>query len=193
MGRANFSSGVVIQKKKSGHIKNLPYEILLDILSRLPVESVLECKLVCKGLLKLLHSRTSFFKNIHVTRQLNQLHGSAAHGDKLDMGFLFCCTISDSPHGLLFYGGLYNDKINTDHLYEYKKTLKKVRHPPMHFQSPQQCLVNSCNGLICLGIKHHRCVDPTYIYNPATGEYVSLPKLIVPPGSSFPRIARGFG
>ncbi|RZC59802.1 hypothetical protein C5167_007109 [Papaver somniferum] len=87
MGRANFSSGVVIQKKKSGHIKNLPYEILLDILSRLPVESVLECKLVCKGLLKLLHG--------------------------------------DNPHGLLFYGGLYNDKINTDHLYEYKKTLKK--------------------------------------------------------------------
>ncbi|KAI3852454.1 hypothetical protein MKX03_008285, partial [Papaver bracteatum] len=125
MTRAHFSSGVGVQEKKSGNIKNLPDDILLDIVSRLPVESVLECKLVCKGWLKLLLGRKSFFANMHVTRQLNQLYGSAAHDDKLDMGLLFGCTTDETWHGSLFYGGLYNDKINTDDLYEYKKTLKR--------------------------------------------------------------------
>ncbi|KAI3832372.1 hypothetical protein MKX03_008392 [Papaver bracteatum] len=193
MRRVDFSSGVGDQKKKSGHIKNLPYDILLDILSRLPIESVSECKLVCKGWLKILLGRKSFFTNMHVTRQLNQHYGSASHGGKLDMGLLFGCTANDCDHVLLFYGGLYHDKINTDAVYEYKKTLKKVRHPLMHFKLPQQYLVNSCNGLVCLGRYHHECVDPIYIYNPTTGEYVNLPKQVVPKGSRFPRVARGFG
>ncbi|KAI3929918.1 hypothetical protein MKW98_004072, partial [Papaver atlanticum] len=150
MRRANFSSAVRVQEKKSGHINNLPYDILLDIVSRLPVESVLECKLVCKGWLKLLHGRRSFFTNMHITRQLNQLYGSAAHGDKLDTGFLFGFRRGESSNVLLFYGGSYNDKINTDDTYEYKKTLKKVRHPPMHFKMPKQYLVGSCNGWFVL-------------------------------------------
>ncbi|KAI3850580.1 hypothetical protein MKX03_016007 [Papaver bracteatum] len=196
MRRANFSSGVGVLKKKPGHIKNLPEDILLDILSRLPVESVSECKLVCKMWLKLLHGTRSFFTKMHVSRQFKQLYGSAAGGDKLDMGFLFCCTRGDNDNPddvLLFYGGSYNDKINTDGVYEFKKTLKKVRHPPMRYKLPRYYLVNSCNGLVCLGRHHHQCVDSTYIYNPATGEYVNLPKFIIPKGSYYPRIARGFG
>ncbi|KAI3840892.1 hypothetical protein MKX03_008577 [Papaver bracteatum] len=127
MRRANFSSGVGVQKKKSGHIKNLPDDILLDIVSRLPVESVLECKLVCKRWQKLLHARRSFFRSMQVTRQLNQLCGGAAHGDKLDMGLLFGgCTTDENWHGLLFYGGLY--KVDADNIYEYMKTLRKI--PP---------------------------------------------------------------
>ncbi|MCL7050620.1 hypothetical protein MKW94_021713 [Papaver nudicaule] len=180
-----------VQKKKSGHIKNLPDDILLDILSRLPVESVLDCKLVCKKLQKLLHDRRSFFANMHASRQLNQLYGKGA--DKLDTSLLFGCTTGDTWHVSLFYGGLYNDKINTDGKYEFKKTLKKVRHPPMHHDLPQQYMVGSCNGLVCLGRNHHHRVDPIYIYNPVTGEYINLPKLIIPKESTYPRIARGFG
>ncbi|MCL7035275.1 hypothetical protein MKW94_022326 [Papaver nudicaule] len=181
MRRADFSSGVGVQKKKSGHIKDLPDDILLEIMSWLPVESVLKCKLVCKKLQKLMH----------VSRQLNQLYGGV--GDKLDTGLLFGCTTDASWRVSLFYGGLYNDKINTDDKYEFKKTLKKVRHPPLPFKLPQSYMVGSCNGLVCLGRYYHQRVDPIYIFNPATGEYVILPKLIIPEGSSFPRIARGFG
>ncbi|KAI3929921.1 hypothetical protein MKW98_004075 [Papaver atlanticum] len=126
--KANFSSGVGVHKKKSGHIKNLPEDILLDILSWLLVESVSECKLVCKMWLKLLHGRRSFFTKMHVARQFNQLYGGASFGDKLDMGFLFGCTRGVSPDVLLFYGGSYNDTINTNDAYEFKKTLKKM--PP---------------------------------------------------------------
>ncbi|MCL7035273.1 hypothetical protein MKW94_022324 [Papaver nudicaule] len=189
-GRANSSSGV--QKKKAGHIKDLPDDILVDIMSRLPVESVLECKLVCKKLQKLLHGKRSFFTYMHVSRQLNLLHGGG-DADKLDMGLLFGFTTDHTWQGSIFYGGSYNDKINTDETYEYKKTLKKVRHPSMHHQLLQEYLVGSCNGVVCLGRYHHRCVDPIYVYNPATGEYVNLPKLIIPKGTDFPCLARGFG
>ncbi|MCL7035274.1 hypothetical protein MKW94_022325 [Papaver nudicaule] len=193
MTRADFPSGVGVPKKKnSGHIKDLPDDILVDILSRLPVESVLECKLVCKKLQKLLHGKRSFFTDIHVSRQLNLLHGGG-DADKLDMGLLFGCTTDVSWHGSLFYGGLYNNKISMGDTHEFKKTLKKVRHPSMHHKLPHQYLVGSFNGLVCLGRYHHQCVDPIYIYNPATGEYVNLPKLVIPKGSSYPCTARGFG
>ncbi|MCL7035276.1 hypothetical protein MKW94_022327, partial [Papaver nudicaule] len=172
----------------SGHIKNLPDDILLEIMSWLPVESVLKCKLVCKKLQKLLHGKRSFFTNMHVSRQFHRLHG----GSDADNGLLFCGT-TDTNQVSLFYGGIYNDKINTDDVYDFEKTLKKVRHPSMHHKFPQQYLVGSCNGLVCLDRCHHPCVDPTYVYNPATGEYVNLPKLIIHKGSSFPRVARGFG
>ncbi|KAI3979445.1 hypothetical protein MKX01_001637, partial [Papaver californicum] len=52
------------------------------------------------------------------SRQLNQLYGGAAHSDELGTGLLFGCTTA---------ARLYNDKINTDDKYEYKKTLKKLQ------------------------------------------------------------------
>ncbi|MCL7038915.1 hypothetical protein MKW94_029646 [Papaver nudicaule] len=183
----------VKKHKADRHIKNLPDDILVDIMSRLPVESVWECKLVCKKMQKLLDSRRSSFAKMHVSRQLNKLYCGGTDGDKLDIGLLFGCITDETWHISLFYGGLYNDKINTDNTYEYKKTLKKVRHPPMHHDLAKQYIVGSCNGLICLGRYYNIRIDPIYIYNPVTGEHLNLPKLIIPKGCLLPRIARGFG
>ncbi|KAI3874381.1 hypothetical protein MKX03_025853 [Papaver bracteatum] len=118
MRRANFSYGVEIQKKKS---------------------------MICKSWIKLLHARKSIFTDMHISHQLNRLYSrDAAHGDddKLDMGFLFGCTTGANGHVSLFYGG----SRNTDDTYDHKKILKKVRHPPMHFDLPQEYMVGSCNG-----------------------------------------------
>ncbi|KAI3924778.1 hypothetical protein MKX01_026888 [Papaver californicum] len=100
---------------------------------------------------------------MHVTRQLNQLYRSAAHGDKLDMAS--SSVVQQMTPGTAHY----NDKINTDDMYEYKKTLKKVRQPPMHFKLPRQYIVNSCkcNGLVLLvDTTTNVLIPPTYTILP---------------------------
>ncbi|KAI3912330.1 hypothetical protein MKW98_023199 [Papaver atlanticum] len=137
----NSLSDVKVQSEnKSGHIKHLPYDILLDIFSRVPVESVLDCKLVCKNWLSLLTRKRTYFTDMHVRRQLNQLRngGDAAN---VDSGLLCARSVDGNNQEVaLFYGGRYNDKINTDEQYTYKTTLKKIRHPRMRFHTPREYL-----------------------------------------------------
>ncbi|XP_026428740.1 uncharacterized protein LOC113324655 [Papaver somniferum] len=102
--KGNSSSDVKVQaKSKSGHIKHLPYDILLDIFSRVPVESVLDCKQVCKNWLSLLTRKRTYFTDMHVQRQLNQLHdGDAAN---VDSGLLCARTVDGNYEEVaLFYG-----------------------------------------------------------------------------------------
>ncbi|XP_026430605.1 F-box protein CPR1-like [Papaver somniferum] len=49
----------------------------------------------------------------------------------------------------------------------------------MHNEPLHNHLVGSCNGLVCAFQKHHLILDPIYICNPLTREYVHLPQLVV--------------
>ncbi|MCL7040154.1 hypothetical protein MKW94_017021 [Papaver nudicaule] len=198
IGKRDPSADVqkVRPKKKPGHVKHLPYDILLDILSRVPVESVLECKLVCKNWHSLLTRKRRYFNDMHVQSQLSQIHnGGGVTG--VDIGLLCALTVvGNDDEVVLFYGGQYNEKLNTDEQYTYKTTLRKIRRiPQMRVRTPQEYLVGSCNGLICLGRYHDTVNDPIYICNPVTGEYTYLPKLNVPArsGRGTTHLARGFG
>lgn len=91
---------------------NLHLDIFLNILSRVPTESVSECKLVCKSRGNLLRKKYSI--DVHVLRQINQLY--AADVDKIDIGILFTGKGNKiNRYESLYYGRLlHNDKINTD-------------------------------------------------------------------------------
>ncbi|OVA18906.1 F-box domain [Macleaya cordata] len=168
----------------------LPEEIITDIISRLPVESILECRRVCKTFKTLL--RHPFFAHLHLLRHSHSLrldhdddqkyhsHSyTAAASSKV--GFFTLRKLEDNRYHI--YYGECDDEND-----EYCKTLTKIKHPSL------KCpiFVGSCNGLLCLGVKRHRVsYDPAYICNPITREYVNLPKLIAKHVDD--QIVSGFG
>ncbi|XP_026395373.1 F-box protein At3g07870-like [Papaver somniferum] len=166
---------------QASSMESLPTDILVELLSRVPVESVLECKLVCKRFGSLI--RGSEFTKMHLRRQLNHLHGSDHDGNdnKVEEPCLFfACRISMSGNRtLLFNGGQASDRISVDEKYIYNQNLKRIYHPRMHEEDMYNHLVGSCNGLVCAFQNHNLVLDPIYICNPLTREYVYLPQLVL--------------
>lgn len=62
------------------NIKDLPADILLDIIARLPTESVLESKLVCRPWRNLVSSHNPSFSQMHLT---HLSHSAAVDSGKL--------------------------------------------------------------------------------------------------------------
>ncbi|KAI3892478.1 hypothetical protein MKX03_012696 [Papaver bracteatum] len=155
----------------------LPSDVVLDILSRLPVDCVLDCKLVCKRLLNLLTHRRDQFAKMHSRRQLLQLAGSGDASSSSSTGLLFAFKKDEEDRAIgqrLYYGDNYNEEMNIHDNFSYK-TLQQTR-----VSFPRKisvvAIVGSCNGLICLNRYHHDIPDPIHICNPNTGEYVNLPE-----------------
>ncbi|OVA06221.1 F-box domain [Macleaya cordata] len=172
----------------------LPAEIIIDILSRLPVESVLECGRVCKTwrnhLLAL--NDTNYFANMHLRRhgglllQLQQLddddqyhNQSNAAAAAAKVGLILCGKRN------LYYGDYDNDDDDENNIhdekfsnYKMKTSFTKINHPL--FDTEPADIVGSCNGLICLSVRRRRLLgynnrDLFYICNPITREYIYLP------------------
>lgn len=83
-----------------GSMESLPSDILLDITSRVPAESVLECKLVCKTLGTLIRDSRSNLAIMHLRRQLNHMYDSDDVNDnivaaKVEPCLFFACRIDD--------------------------------------------------------------------------------------------------
>ncbi|OVA14609.1 F-box domain [Macleaya cordata] len=140
----------------------LPEEITRDTLSRLPFESVLECKLVCKTWRNLIYN--PYFFHLHLRRLYD--HNSVAG----KVGLLFI-TKKKKESKKLYYG----EYVEND-----DDSCKKL--PRINLQLPvdMACIVGSCNGLICISITHGVTIDdPVYICNPITRECVNLPRFKV--------------
>ncbi|KAI3955806.1 hypothetical protein MKW98_006166 [Papaver atlanticum] len=161
----------------------LPSDIIQEIVSPVPAESVLECKVVCKRWRTLI--RGSNFTSMHLKRQLNHLHGGNDCNDnlaaKVEPCIFFACRIVNPTvlRTLLFHGGQMSDRISIGEKYIYNQNLKRIYHPPMHEDGMYDHLVGSCNGLVCAFQYHNLVMDPIYIFNPLTREYVYLPQIVV--------------
>ncbi|XP_026453048.1 F-box protein At3g07870-like [Papaver somniferum] len=134
------------------HLRILPLEIKLDILSRLPTESVLECKLVCKPWRNLVcHSS---FSQQHLDHLLHNDSGKSINvifnADKPRINSSECYWFS------------YNEE-------NLSPSIRRIDLTP---ELRSYSIVGSCNGLICLN--HESLI---VICNPITKEYVTLPKL----------------
>ncbi|XP_026433797.1 F-box protein At3g07870-like [Papaver somniferum] len=145
-------------------INPFPNEISLDILSRLPFDSVLDSKLVSKSWCKTIQNPS--FAQTHFRRQ--QLDGR--HSDT-KVSFLFS-TIEEKSR--LYYGEYDENR---------KKPcmqLKTVNFPRIEKRFGTNAMVGSCNGLVCFTVSFtHNIDDPIYICNPCIGELVKLPRLTV--------------
>ncbi|OVA07464.1 F-box domain [Macleaya cordata] len=188
-------------------MESLPPDITLDILSRLPVESVLQCRLVCKTWRTVLRLSSTFFGDMHLGRQLLQFDDNdqkyynnhpenggvvAAAAKKVGLGLLFSIGFSKGERlfARLYYYGDYDEIKNID-LQSYKK-LPRINHHPMT-KSCLDAIVGSCNGLVCfLSKPHNRNGEPVYICNPITREYINLPRFHLA-YSVKDRIVSGFG
>ncbi|KAJ9551767.1 hypothetical protein OSB04_015812 [Centaurea solstitialis] len=148
-------------------MEDLPEELTIDILSRLPVKTIIHCKLVCNKWRNLILE--SSFVNLHHSRSPT---GLIVH-DR--------CRISKVTGNLnLFtYPGILKwveieDKIDHHHLHHDPLMSLDLSSAPI-FQNTRMRQVGSVNGLICLwqcSLEH----DNTYICNPVTREYMILPK-----------------
>ncbi|XP_026420487.1 putative F-box protein At1g60370 [Papaver somniferum] len=140
----------------------LPPEMLLEILSRLPTESVLECKLVCKPWRILVYHPS--FSQIHLSHL-------ADHGK---FTFLILCYQLNEEKRQTFYNHEYNE----NHHEKYKPLHRITRfniNPPFK----RYTIIGSYNGLICLSASYDRApsvYQPAYICNPITKEYIILPE-----------------
>ncbi|MCL7029580.1 hypothetical protein MKW94_018367 [Papaver nudicaule] len=154
----------------------LPSDIVLDILSRLPVESVLDCKLVCKRLLKLLSDRWNQFAKMHHQQQLLQLasYGGDAYYSSTGLLFSFEKYKKDETRSIrLYYGDKYNVEMNIHENFSYETLHETSISCPV---VGTYIIAGSYFGLICLVRYHHHIPEPIHICNPVTGEYVNLPE-----------------
>ncbi|KAI3973303.1 hypothetical protein MKX01_020678 [Papaver californicum] len=135
-------------------MEDIHEDIQSKILSHVPSESVLNCKLVCKRWRLLLSNR------------------------KVSLGVLF--SISSSLEHMIHlyyadYGVIKSTECQEDF---YNTKIAKINLPPIKEERERkEVIVGSCNGLVCLAIPHKGVYNPVYICNPFTGEYTILPRI----------------
>ncbi|XP_026383246.1 F-box/kelch-repeat protein At3g06240-like [Papaver somniferum] len=150
---------------------SLPKEVItMEILSRLPVKSILRFRSVCKTFVHL-------FSDLGQDEEFVKLHLSNA----LNNNYLNIMLTGDNQIYSVDYFDASSCKINAIEIdYPFKSHLIKEVH-----------IWGSCNGLLCLGIKHmeDECIC---FWNPSTNEYKRIPtppEYIMPYGQE----SYGFG
>ncbi|XP_022728105.1 F-box protein At3g07870-like [Durio zibethinus] len=131
----------------------LPWEIVLDILSRLPIPSLVQSKSVCRAWHSLIQDPV--LVNKHFWRTVEN-----------DPGLILQ---TDHPVKNQLYFGDFSTDRNDGNLITTKLSMPPLLN--LH-------LVSSCNGLLCLrasSVSFGLC-----IYNPFTRDYTELPKLTKP-------------
>ncbi|KAF7128156.1 hypothetical protein RHSIM_Rhsim11G0104100 [Rhododendron simsii] len=130
-------------------VQDLPSEILVDILSRLPGDCVLECRRVCKQWLAL--TSTPNFVEMHLKRATPVLFMQRVdnNANKLDM-FIF------------------------DEGAKANKMIKKMGAKLMHLEAPphKPLLCGSCNGLLVFRPWFPSSLS--FICNPLTREKITI-------------------
>ncbi|KAJ9551940.1 hypothetical protein OSB04_015985 [Centaurea solstitialis] len=139
-------------------VENLPLDVTVDILSRLPVKTIIHCKCVCKKWHNLVND--SYFINLHFSRSPS---GFMAHHVTLDgsiSGMLKWVEIGD---------GLDRHSLRHEPAINFDLNGCLAAQVPSNESIP----VGSINGLICIW---HPGVDNVYVCNPITREYLTLPR-----------------
>ncbi|XP_026431003.1 F-box/kelch-repeat protein At3g06240-like [Papaver somniferum] len=135
------------------NLNNLPSEIISDVLTRLPAQSVLDGKLVSKIWRDLI--KHPLFYKMHTNRLINHSATSAYSTDSGEFGFL---ALAENKK--FYYFEYFGNR---------KRPIRISLTPPIQYY--EYTYVGSFNGLICLrGVGENIC-----IYNPMTKEYVFLP------------------
>ncbi|XP_026410212.1 F-box protein At3g07870-like [Papaver somniferum] len=152
-------------------LNSLPEGIILDILTRVPTESVLDCKLVYKPWRDLIGDPS--FSQLHFN-----LLDSADDSGKLSFIILSCENMDTFDPGM---EDLYYTEYD-ENCHETPFSRKMRMHLNPEFK--KYSFVGSCNGLICFGpwfdcltsynvSKFH--YGPVYICNPVSKEHIILP------------------
>ena len=157
-------SHATLQLKKREGMSNLPRELIVDILSRLPVKSLCRFKCVSKPWRTLI-SHPDFVKTHLHRAQFKRL----------------ILTSGDS---------LYS--IDHETSFENEVVAVALDYFPLdqnHHQFYHIAIIGSCNGLLCLKLQP----DTFFVFNPATHESAQIPDAPTPYGFDQAILAYGFG
>ncbi|KAJ4834333.1 hypothetical protein Tsubulata_048667 [Turnera subulata] len=142
-----------------GIAQNLPQEIVEEILSRLPIESIMRCTRVCKSWCKAIKDPS--FVKLQLKRSRDQQLSYVLQ----DTGRRrFSSRWSQSGGKLYFLGTTEGEKV---------KELCKI--PLLGGSSVERRSISSCNGLLCIAPTHDS-ETPIVVCNPITKEHLVLPK-----------------
>ncbi|KAK0589239.1 hypothetical protein LWI29_011420 [Acer saccharum] len=166
------------QHQQTTGMEILPREIVLDILSRLPITSLVQFKFVCRGWRAL--AQDPVIANLHLSKKPEeQNHPSCL--------ILHCdFPIRNQLHFIDF--SAQETSNNGGGSEENQKNKVKKFHTPFQEKMPEFDVVGSCNGLLCLSDSLYN--DSLYIYNPFTRDYLELPKSLQYPDQE---VVFGFG
>ncbi|KAL7149735.1 hypothetical protein ABFS83_05G061000 [Erythranthe nasuta] len=142
-------------KLKLQFFRNLPPEIIIDIVSRLPIRSIGACKCVCKSWRNLLHTRE--FTDFHLSKSVPALFIGYDSDLKNYKIFEF-----DDELGLESHDLHYNQIIKFDSTGFERSELK-----------------GSSNGLFLFLKRKNNTelhFDSLFVCNPITREYIALPQ-----------------
>ncbi|KAJ4827452.1 hypothetical protein Tsubulata_032971 [Turnera subulata] len=156
-------AGVFVNGKKTkvDLFESLPDEIIIEILSCIPAESVLECQRVCKRWRAL--TRRPYFAELQVMRATPTVIAECVDGGKT----FYINVNNNAEKGRSLMRFL--DRVRKPNLEEINSNLPRPRLQP-------NCgFVGSCNGLI-LG-KRGQASWEYFLYNPITLEEITFPKI----------------
>ncbi|KAJ4841327.1 hypothetical protein Tsubulata_039533 [Turnera subulata] len=140
-------------------VASLPDDVIIDILSRLPADQLLECRRVCKGWRAL--TKTNSFAELQLKRATPVILAGC-----FDFSNPHCIYLNDAPEGLLQpIRRFLNSPLA---LYEEEP------NPPHQIVELNCWLLSSCDGLI-LGIR--QIPRQLFIYNPITQEEITFPEV----------------
>ncbi|KAM7497925.1 hypothetical protein LguiA_022339 [Lonicera macranthoides] len=129
----------------------LPTEIWIEeILTRLPVKTLLRCTSVCKSWYSLITSPN--FITLHLNR-----------------------TASNNDNRLLIRS--CNNRIENYSVYTDNETFDECEklHFPLHSRINRFNIVGNCNGLVCLSEDVQQYTDIMILWNPSIRKFVHLP------------------
>ncbi|PWA55691.1 F-box domain-containing protein [Artemisia annua] len=164
-----------MMKSLNPSIEALPGNIMADVLSRLPVKTIIHCKCVCKNWRELVSD--SYFVNLHISRLPA---GVMIHEN---------CHFEVKP-GIMKWLEIKGE-VDDTRLHHDFVTLFDLSLAPA-FQNSNICQMGSVNGLICLW-KYASNHDNIYICNPITREYMILPRQQYHTEKSYAAIYYSFG
>ncbi|KAH6754748.1 hypothetical protein C2S53_020632 [Perilla frutescens var. hirtella] len=145
---------------------DLPPNILSEILSRLPIKTLLACRSVCKTFLDITSSNPYF----------NSLHSSKT---TLNLIIHFGGTHNPTRFVHLVVSGLETAFVFGEEV-GFKPMFQIPNYPPRYFERYNMhagkennfVLVNSCNGLLYFAERN--VCERSFVCNPVTNEYVTL-------------------
>jgi hypothetical protein len=138
-------------------MNKLPSCLIMDILSRLPIKTILNCRCVCKTWLHYISD--SFFAKLHLERSPTSLLVKTISNNP-ESRSVQLVQITGKPVGLRF------------RVVEEMKFVQEINLP----YNNDFLIENSCNGLLCISQTFQDgSHDDIYLCNPILGEYISIP------------------
>ncbi|KAK3205594.1 hypothetical protein Dsin_019640 [Dipteronia sinensis] len=133
-------------------MENLPRDVAFDILSRLPVSSLVQIKCVCKS-----------WRALAEDTRLPSIHHARATSRNPCLILNSTCQIENKLQFICSGDG-------------FNQNSSKVRSLDARFNTAmsEYQVVGSCNGLLCISNSYY--YDPITICNPIIGDYIELPK-----------------